>query len=161
MDNNEFYHHGVLGMRWGIRRSLRQLSSQRKAKKIAKQRKENLAKARKSRAERNEAISKGKIKPKDMTVAELNKNIERLNLEKQYIALKKETSGQHKGKSFASKYGGQIVDKMITNVGVDLVTQLAKSAGAKGLNDLISSINSKIPEEKEKMEFVYANNKRK
>ena len=62
---------------------------------------------------------------------------------------------------FASKYGGQIVDKMITNVGVDLVTQLAKSAGAKGLNDLIGSINSKIPEEKEKMEFVYANNKRK
>ena len=66
MDNNEFYHHGVLGMRWGIRRSLRQLSSQRKAKKVAKQRKENLAKARKSRAERQEAMAKGKIKPKEV-----------------------------------------------------------------------------------------------
>ena len=77
------------------------------------------------------------------------------------MELKRDTSTQDKGKTFASKYSGQLVDKIVTNVGIDLVTQLAKSAGAKGVNELIGKINDKIPEEDKRLEKVYANNKKK
>lgn len=96
-----------------------------------------------------------------MTPAELQKEIQRLQLEKQYMDLKRDTSTQNKGKTFTSKYGGQLVDKLVTNVGIDLVTQLAKSAGAKGVNELIGKINDRIPEEDRQLEKVYANNKKK
>ena len=161
MDNNELYHYGILGMKWGIRRTPAQLGHRIKQRKVEKQRKENLAKARKARADHQAALKKGKLKPKDMTEAELQKEIKRLQLEKQYMDLKRDVSTQNKGKTFASKYGGQLVDKLITNVGIDLVTQVAKSAGAKGIDDIIDKINAKIPDDKNKMESVYANNKKK
>ena len=161
MDNNELYHYGILGMKWGIRRTPSQLGHQIKARKAAKKRNENLAKARKARTERQKALKSGKLKPKDMTPAELQKEIQRLQLEKQYMDLKRDTSTQNKGKTFTSKYGGQLVDRLVTNVGIDLVTQLAKSAGAKGVNELIGKINNRIPEEDRRLEKVYANNKKK
>lgn len=161
MDNNKLYHYGILGMKWGIRRSPSQLGRQIKARKAVKKRNENLAKARQKQAERRELMKKGKLKPKDMTTTELQKEIQRLQLEKQYMELKRDTSTQDKGKTFASKYSGQLVDKIVTNVGIDLVTQLAKSAGAKGVNELIGKINDKIPEEDKRLEKVYANNKKK
>lgn len=161
MDNNELYHYGVLGMKWGIRRTPVQLGQRVKQRKIEKQRRDNLAKARKARTEHQKALKSGKLKPKDMTTAELQKEVQRLQLEKQYMDLKRDTSAQNKGKSFASKYGGQLVDKVVTNVGIDLFTQVAKSAGAKGVNDIIDNINKKIGEDRNKMENVYANNKKK
>ena len=161
MDNNELYHYGILGMKWGIRRTPSQLGHRIKQRKVEKQRKENLAKARQARAEHQKKLKSGKLKPKDMTDAELRKEVQRLQLEKQYMDLKRDTSSQNKGKTFASKYGGQLVDKLITNVGIDLVTQVAKSAGAKGIDDVIDKINAKIPDDKNKMESVYANNKKK
>lgn len=161
MDNNELYHYGILGMKWGIRRTPAQLGHRIKQRKVEKQRKENLAKARQARAERQKKLKSGKLKPKEMTEAELRKEVQRLQLEKQYMDLKRDTSSQNKGKTFASKYGGQLVDKLITNVGIDLVTQVAKSAGAKGIDDIIDKINAKIPDDKNKMESVYANNKKK
>ena len=161
MDNNELYHYGILGMKWGIRRTPSQLGHRIKQRKVEKQRKENLAKARQARAERQKKLKSGKLKPKEMTEAELRKEVQRLQLEKQYMDLKRDTSSQNKGKTFASKYGGQLVDKLITNVGIDLVTQVAKSAGAKGIDDIIDKINAKIPDDKNKMESVYANNKKK
>ena len=161
MDNNELYHYGILGMKWGIRRTPAQLGHRIKQRKVEKQRKENLAKARKARAERQKKLKSGKLKPKEMTDAELQKAIQRLELEKKYMDAQRDASSQNKGKTFASKYGGQLVDKLITNVGIDLVTQVAKSAGAKGIDDIIDKINTKIPEGKNKMESVYANNKKK
>ena len=161
MENNELYHYGILGMKWGVRRTPSQLGHQIKERKAAKKRNENLEKARKARAEHQKALKSGKLKPKDMTPAELQKEIQRLQLEKQYMDLQRDTSTQKKGKTFASKYGGQLVDKLVTNVGIDLVTQLAKSAGAKSVNELIRKINDRIPDDKDKLESVYANNKRK
>ena len=169
MDNNELYDYGVLGMKWGIRRTPSQLGHKIKERKAAKKRNENLEKARKARAEHQKSLKSGKLKPKDMTSAELQKEIQRMQLEKQYMDLKRDTSTQNKGKTFTSKYGGQLVDKLVTNVGIDLVTQLAKSAGAKGVNDLVDKINKNISENAGKkgkenpnvFEKVAANNKKK
>lgn len=159
MDKNELYHYGVQGMKWGIIRTPAQLGHRIKQHRLNKQRKANLKKAREARAERVEKLKKGKIKPKDMTKAELEKEISRMRLEKTYLELKKETRITNTGKSFAKKYAGEAANKILWNTGVDLVAQTAKSLGAKNINDIIDKMNEKIGANK--YERVYANNKKK
>lgn len=160
MDKNELYHYGVQGMKWGIRRTPAQLGHRIKQHRLNKQRKANLKKAREARAERVEKLKKGKIKPKDMTKAELEKEISRLKLEKDYIDLMKQTGRNKNGKSFVKKYAGEAANKILWNTGVDLVAQTAKSLGAKKINDLIDKMNGKIGDSNN-YERVYANNKKK
>ena len=160
MDKNELYHYGVQGMKWGIIRTPGQLGHRIKQHRLNKQRKANLKKARKARAERVEKLKKGKIKPKDMTKAELEKEISRMQLEKTYLELKKDTGRTNTGKSFAKKYAGEAANKILWNTGVDLLAQTAKSLGAKNINDLINKLNKKIGD-KNSYEMIYANNKKK
>lgn len=160
MDKNELYHYGVQGMKWGIRRTPAQLGHRIKQHRLNKQRKANLKKARKARAERVEKLKKGKIKPKDMTKAELEKEISRMRLEKTYLELKKDTGRTNTGKNFAKKYAGEAANKILWNTGVDLAAQTAKALGAKKINDLIDKMNEKIGDNNN-YERVYANNKKK
>lgn len=77
--NNELYHHGVLGMKWGVRKD-RSTVSKKSSKKTQ---------------------TKKKISVKDMSDDEIRKAVNRLNLEKQLKLLS--TENVSKGKIYTDK----------------------------------------------------------
>ena len=72
---NELYHHGILGMKWGVRRTPEQLGYRKESRK------------------RKEVSS--------MSDSELRDRINRLQMERQYESLSKKKPG--KGKEFAQR----------------------------------------------------------
>lgn len=92
--DNELYHHGVLGMKWGVRKNK---SSSRKKNR----------KSRKSSVNNIEPYNDDYIKThskksiKSMSDEEIRMRINRLNLEKQYNQLTK--SEISKGKAYVDK----------------------------------------------------------
>lgn len=171
----EIYHSGVKGMKWGIRRyqnkdgSLTAAGKKRRSlgevirdHRIAKKRKAALEKARQTKIANKQAAEKrakdieaGKIKPKDMTEAELNARISRLNLEKTYTDAIRNSKQTTMGSRFTSKFKESLVDKLADNVGADLISQVAKAFGAKAINSLVGKLGV------DGVESVHANNKKK
>lgn len=121
MNNNELYHYGILGMKWGVKRASKASRIEKRAKK-------------KNWSEDAETAAKIKTKNvKQMSNAELRKLNERLQLEKQYSQLtKKETiPGQ--------KFVGDVVRESAKDTAKSYVTKYMK----KGIESAISSIGSK------------------
>lgn len=179
--DNELYHWGIKGQKWGVRRyqnsdgsltpagrehyadsdgsSRKSIGQSIKDRRTANQRKKNLAKARqakvekqKAAAERKRLIDNDKIKAKDMTDDEIKQRIERINLEKSYKEAMRNSRSYDKGKRYVDKFMDSTIDKLADNVTADLITQALKVVGAKGTNDLL-----------EKSGFdrdVYTNNKK-
>jgi len=65
MNNNELYHHGVKGMKWGVRRTPAQLG----------------------RASKKSSSNTNRDAVKKMSDTELRQKLNRLNMEKQYLDL--------------------------------------------------------------------------
>lgn len=83
MDNNELYHHGVKGMKWGVRR----------ANRLAK-----------NHSDYNKAHAKKKVS--EMSDAELRARNNRLQMEQQYADLRRKSStGQKAVKAFIGTAG--------------------------------------------------------
>lgn len=138
-----------------------------KNKERTKAKMDKLEELRKSNEERKQNLGEGKSKKtkdkkpeppkmekkavKDMTTEELQARKARLQLEKDYRDLLKQTRGEQaaKGKSF--------VEEVLTNSGKAMTEQVVKHFAAKGLNKLIG--------EKDKdgniKEVIFANNKKK
>lgn len=155
MNNTELAHHGVKGMKWGVRKKSyytpkRGTSSTTKKRKsavpidaVSAMRKKHKAKKEARAAE--VAAKKARTKRKrvsEMTDEELNEAIRRMDLEKRY----KEAVNYHNpNKDRAAKFVNRVLEKS----GEQLATQVINHFGAKALNKMIGE------------EVIFANNKKK
>ena len=147
MSSNELAHHGIKGMRWGVRRYQNKDGTLTKAgrKKMAKLDKEysKLTRQKRNTESPNTRLSK-------MTDDEIRARINRINLERDYLDLinnQDSINKQSKGKSFIKTVRSDVIKP----VAIDLGRQALKSGGVKILNNLV-----KNPELK-----LYTNNKKK
>lgn len=127
-------HYGVLGMKWGVRRTAPQLGNRIRSKRTQAKRKQSLAKARATReknrkaaAKRQKLLDKGLLSPKKMTDTELKAKIERLNLEKEFKKAMRET-GNDGGKQYVTDILKKIGENTMTNLGTQAATHIVGNA---------------------------------
>lgn len=189
---SELMHSGVKGMKWGVRRyqnkdgtltaagkkhyakleaELESLSGV-KSKTTQKERAANLEKARQAKIEKQKAaeerakkLEEDKLAIKEMTDAEIQSKIDRINLENRLKDLMKEPvkadvpKKASRGKDFIDKFKDDTVDKLAKNVAADLVAQTVKAVGAYGINKMLNAaLNTNGDNAKD---YVFTNNKRK
>ena len=155
MSSNELTHHGIKGMRWGVRRYQNKDGSLTKAgrKKMAKLDKEYsklIGQNRNTESPNTRSPLTKKKKLSEMTDDEIRERINRINLEKQYTDLIKNPDSikkQDEGEGFIKTVRSDVIKP----VAIDLGRQALKSGGVKILNNLV-----KNPELK-----LYTNNKKK
>lgn len=148
----ELYHHGVKGMKWGVRRyqnssgGLTALGRARYgAKKVGGAIKSAVGKAYAKRKAKKAAEKEIKRREKLMrtsnkklTDAELQEKINRLDMEKRYNDLLKQS-----GRSHVTK-GQQIVEEIFTNASKNIGTQTVAYVMGKGVNKMASKLFGEV-----------------
>lgn len=148
MENNELYHYGILGMRWGVRRTPAQLGRSTTGKKTASSKSNNKNASSTSKQSNKKSV-------KDMTDDELKSKINRLELEKRYKDLS--FSDSSKGKVFTKQYLADAGKKILVDTAVDVASQAVKHVIVKKVNEKFNVRGEKG----ELIDVVFTNNKRK
>ena len=129
MDNNELMHHGILGMKWGVRRYQNKDGSLTPAGK----RRVQTGEIGKSSDSAVSSTSSHKRSVKEMSDSELRDKISRMELEKRYKDLSKssEQAKTSKGKAFVmdvlEKSGKNIATQAVTYAMGSMVNKVAGS----------------------------------
>lgn len=128
--NDELYHYGVKGMKWGVRRTAAQLG--RAIKKAGSSLKRSISESNKRANERKREreLKEMKGKPKKMSSDELKGRIERLKMEKEYRSLMNETRNR----------GRKTVGDVISDIGKNTAKNLGTQVGVYTIGKLINKL---------------------
>lgn len=132
---DELYHHGVKGMKWGQHIFGKKARTARKRKRVLKKARVEKAKQKKISEQRRKDFEAGKIKPKDMTIEELYEYKAKLALQKDVYDLKSQNAaktvkaGRRVVGDLASKGLKAGIEEGVKNGTADLVKRLLIRAG--------------------------------
>lgn len=122
-------HHGIKGMKWGVRRSERQLSAVRGPKKSSAKKKGGLFKAKTKKTVAKSTTQEPK-KPSlsEMSDSDLEKAVRRLNLEKQYRDLNPQKV------SLGRRFANSVMKDVVKPAAADIGKKLMKVAMTNAIN---------------------------